>query len=79
MAKTVRELAERLVALRRKTPDHSDPATAKASDFAQLDRRAYDRFQAYLKGVGYRFVADYTNPVEDAIVLWRERLADGPP
>ena len=39
-------------------------------------RRLYERFGFSVAGVRRAY---YTNPVEDAIVLWRERLADGPP
>jgi len=39
-------------------------------------RRLYERFGFLVAGVRRAY---YTNPVEDAIVLWRERLADGPP
>ena len=39
-------------------------------------RRLYERFGFSVAGVRRAY---YTNPVEDAIVLWREGLADGPP
>ena len=39
-------------------------------------RRLYDRFGFSVAGVRRAY---YTNPVEDAIVLWREGLAEGRP
>jgi hypothetical protein len=59
MARTVREIAEQLVAGRSRKPEQREPVIASASDFAPLDRRAYDRFRSQLTDAGYQHVADY--------------------
>jgi len=59
MAKTVREIAAQLVAGRSRKPEQREPAIATASDFAPLDRQAYERFRRQLTDAGYQHVADY--------------------
>src|SRR6476659_70528 len=65
MAKTVREIAEQLIARRSRRPEQRDPVSATAFDFAPLDRRAYDRFRSHLTGAGYQYVTDYRLDGED--------------
>lgn len=52
----------------------AERATLEVRRSNEIARRLYERFGFYVAGVrrGY-----YTQPVEDALVLWCERLRDG--
>jgi ribosomal-protein-alanine N-acetyltransferase len=60
----------------RAAPEPAREATLEVRLSNMPARRLYERFGFSVAGVRRAY---YTNPVEDAIVLWREGLAEGPP